>query len=188
MIIATRDRPEFVATFWGAIKAGLVPVPVAPMLSASRSALHPHRQRGARARVRRDLGDRGDRRAVEGTSVVCLLAEPDGRSRGRRIWAEVCGRPATLEPAPTTEDDIALWLYTSGTTGLPEGRDAPPPPPQGGARLRLARQVLGMEADDVVLSVSRMFFAYGLGNSVYLPAAVGASVVVSETPGASPRW
>jgi benzoate-CoA ligase len=39
-----------------------------------------------------------------------------------------------------------------------------------------------MEADDVVLSVSRMFFAYGLGNSVYLPASVGASVVVSETP------
>jgi acyl-coenzyme A synthetase/AMP-(fatty) acid ligase len=46
----------------------------------------------------------------------------------------------------------------------------------------LAKQVLGMGADDVVLSVSRVFFAYGLGNSVYLPAAVGASVVLSEAP------
>ena len=89
--------------------------------------------------------------------------------------------PARLEPAPTRGDDIALWLYTSGTTGLPKAvmhrhRHLP------AATRGLARQVLGMQPEDVVLSASRMFFAYGLGNSVYLPPAFGASVVVSSSP------
>jgi acyl-coenzyme A synthetase/AMP-(fatty) acid ligase len=100
---------------------------------------------------------------------------------GTTPWSQVCGTSATLEPAATTEGDIALWLYTSGTTGLPKAamhrHRHLKVSPDG-----LAKQVLGMESDDVVLSVSRMFFAYGLGNSVHLPASVGASVVMSETP------
>jgi benzoate-CoA ligase family protein len=179
VLIATRDRPEFVATFWGAMKAGLVPIPVAPMLSAS--DLHfILTDSEARALVCDVSSSSAARKAVEGTGVVCLLAEDEPQD-GTRPWTEVCGRPEALSPAPTSEDDIALWLYTSGTTGLPKAAM------HRHRHLRaatgaLARQVLAMEADDVVLSVSRMFFAYGLGNSVYLPASVGASVVVSETP------
>jgi benzoate-CoA ligase len=179
VLIATRDRPEFVATFWGAMKAGLVPIPVAPMLSAS--DLHfILTDSEARALVCDGSSSSPARKAVEGTGVVCLLAE-DESVEGTRRWAEVCGSSQALSPAPTSEDDIALWLYTSGTTGLPKAAM------HRHRHLRaatgaLARQVLAMEADDVVMSVSRMFFAYGLGNSVYLPASVGASVVVSETP------
>jgi benzoate-CoA ligase family protein len=179
VIIATRDRPEFVATFWGAVKAGLVPVPVAPMFSAS--DLHfILTDSEARALVCDSSSANAARRAVEGTSVLCLLAEEEPME-DTTSWSQACGSPASLDAAPTTEDDIALWLYTSGTTGLPKAamhrhrhlKAAPD---------ALARQVLAMEAGDAVLSVSRMFFAYGLGNSVYLPASVGASVVVSETP------
>jgi benzoate-CoA ligase len=179
VLIATRDRAEFVATFWGAMKAGLVPIPVAPMLSAS--DLHfILTDSEARALVCDGSSSSAARKAVEGTAVECLLAE-DEPLDGTRPWSEVCGRPEALGPAPTSEDDIALWLYTSGTTGLPKAAM------HRHRHLRaatgaLARQVLALEADDVVLSVSRMFFAYGLGNSVYLPASVGASVVVSETP------
>jgi benzoate-CoA ligase family protein len=179
VLIATRDRPEFVATFWGAIKAGLVAVPLAPMFSTS-DLNFILTDSEARALVCDATSVAAASQAVEGTSVVCLVAE-DQPVEGTRAWSEVCAGPATLEPAATVEDDIALWLYTSGTTGLPKAamhrhrhlKAAP------GA---LAKQVLAMEADDVVLSVSRMFFAYGLGNSVYLPAAVGASVVVNEAP------
>ena len=179
VLVATRDRPEFVATFWGAIKAGLVPVPVAPMFSAS--DLHfILSDSEARALVSDASSVVAGKAAVQETSAVCLFVG-DEDVEGTRPWAEVCGRPADLDAAATSEDDIALWLYTSGTTGLPKAamhrhrhlRDVP----RG-----LAEQVLRMEADDVIQSVSRMFFAYGLGNSVYLPAAVGASVVVSETP------
>lgn len=179
VIVATRDRPEFVATFWGAIKAGLVPVPVAPMLSAS-DVHFILTDSEARVIVCDASSVASARPAVEGTGATCLIAEEEVVD-GTTSWMAVCGRPASLAPADTSEDDIALWLYTSGTTGLPKAvmhrhrhlRDA-----QDG----LAHQVLGMESDDVVLSVSRMFFAYGLGNSVYLPAGVGASVIVSETP------
>ncbi len=179
VLIATRDRPEFVATFWGAIKAGLVPVPVAPMFLAS--DLHfIVSDSEARALICDASSVTAGRAAVQETSAVCVFVG-DEHVEGTTSWAEVCSRPARLEPAATSEDDIALWLYTSGTTGLPKAamhrhrhlRAAP-----GG----LAEQVLQMEADDVIQSVSRMFFAYGLGNSVYLPAAVGASVVVSDTP------
>jgi acyl-coenzyme A synthetase/AMP-(fatty) acid ligase len=94
-----------------------------------------------------------------------------------RSWDEVCRRPATLEPALTSADDVALWLYTSGTTGLPKAvmhrhRNL------GAAYGGLFSQVLGVTEEDVVLSMSKMHFAYGLGNSVYLPAAAGAATVV----------
>ena len=179
VIVSTRDRLEFVAAFWGAIKAGIVPVPVAPMLPAS--DLHfMLTDSEARALVCDASSVVAARSAAEGTSVACLLAE-EGRVDGTLAWSDVCGRPAALEAAATTEDDVVLWLYTSGTTGLPKAamhrhgslRAAP------GA---LAGQVLAMESGDVVLSISRMFFAYGLGNSVYLPAAVGASTVLNEGP------
>jgi acyl-coenzyme A synthetase/AMP-(fatty) acid ligase len=112
---------------------------------------------------------------------VCLMAD-DRRPDGTRSWSEVCGRPAELDAAPTTGDDIALWLYTSGTTGLPKAvmhrHRSLKATPDG-----FPYQILDMGADDVVLSVSRMFFAYGLGNSVYIPAAFGASVIIRENPG-----
>lgn len=179
VLLSTGDRPEFVITFWGAIKAGLVPIPVAPMFSAS--DLHfILMDSEARVLVCDASSITAARRAIEETSVECLSTE-DEPPDGVRSWSEVCGRPASLDAAATTEDQIVLWLYTSGTTGLPKAamhrhRHLKAVP---GA---LAEQVLGLMGDDVVLSVSRMFFAYGLGNSVYLPAAAGASVVVSEAP------
>jgi benzoate-CoA ligase len=180
IILSTRDRPEFVATFWGAIKAGIVPVPVAPMLSAS--DLHfILTDSEARVVVCDSSSVAAVLAAAKETSVNCLFAEDEPVVDTTR-WADVCASQSTLEPASTTEDDIALWLYTSGTTGLPKAamhrhrslRAAP---------AGLAQQVLSLASEDIVLSISRMFFAYGLGNSVYLPAAAGASVVVSESPG-----
>lgn len=179
VILATRDRPEFVVTFWGAMKAGLVPVPIAPVLSAS-DVNFILSDSEARAIVCDASSSPSVVAAAEGTQVTCLFAGGDP-VEGTTDWKEVCGSPSPLTAAVTTQEDIALWLYTSGTTGLPKAvmhrhrhlRSAPN---------ALSKQVLGMQAEDVVLSASRMFFAYGLGNSVYLPAAAGASVVLSETP------
>src|SRR5882672_10161737 len=179
VLIATQDRPEFVATFWGAIKAGLVPVPVAPMFSES--DLHFILSDSEALAIVCDASSvAASTAAVAGTSAVCLFVadEPhDGTTR----WSEVCGRPARLEVADTRENDIALWLYTSGTTGLPKAAMHPHRNLRSAAG-GLAQQVLHMEADDVIQSVSRMFFAYGLGNSVYSPAAAGASVVLNDGP------
>jgi len=115
------------------------------------------------------------------TAGVTGLVAAGPAERPLRPWAEVCGGNESLEAAPTTEDDIGLWLYTSGTTGLPKAvmhrhRHL------RAASHALAEQVVGLGQDDVVFSASKMYFAYGLGNSVYLPASVGAAVLVQHAP------
>ena len=183
IVIATSDRPEFVFTFWGAIKAGLVPVPVAQGLSVD-----DYRFMVTDSEAGAVVCDSATARAVvpsmEGMQAHVLLIN-DHTPPGVRSWAEVCGAPATLAPAPTTREDIALWLYTSGTTGRPKGvmhrqrhLEVTPGP--------YSEKIAGMGPEDVILSMSKMFFAYGLGNSVYLPAAAGACVVINGEPSVPP--
>jgi benzoate-CoA ligase family protein len=84
---------------------------------------------------------------------------------------------ASLVPAPTSRDDPAFWLYSSGSTGAPK------------AAVHLqhdmvvcsetfARHVLGIRPADKVFSAAKLFFAYGLGNAGYFPASVGAACVL----------
>jgi benzoate-CoA ligase family protein len=184
VVMALRDSPEFVITFWGSMKAGLVPVPVAQGLSASDIRfilIDSH----ARAIVC-DQSTAPEVVAAANGLPVRVLYVGDRRRDGMLPWGELCNRPTSVEFPQTHGDDAALWLYTSGTTGLPKAvvhrhrslKEAP----NG-----LCRQVIGMEEDDVVLSVSKMFFAYGLGNSVYLPASCGASVVINYGPAVPAR-
>jgi benzoate-CoA ligase len=178
VILAMRDRPEFVATFWGAMKAGLVPVPVPEGLSAPdlRFILTDSE---ARVIVCDPASARTVAEALQ-EGVVALMAGGPARDRAL-AWADVCGKPQPLEPAQTREDDLALWLYTSGTTGLPKAvmhRHSH----LGAAPHALAEQVVALTSEDVVLSASKMYFAYGLGNSVYLPASVGAAVLINSAP------
>jgi benzoate-CoA ligase family protein len=179
VILALNDSPELVVTFWGAMKAGLVPIPVAGGLSTA--DLHFIFMDSAARAVVCDAGSAGAVLPAASRAGIHALFAGDPVPEGARSWHEVCARPRSMEAAPTTEDDIALWLYTSGTTGLPKAamhrHSHLKAAPDG-----LARQVIGMNPDDLILSASRMFFAYGLGNSVYLPAAAGASVAINPGP------
>src|SRR5579871_5844141 len=82
-----------------------------------------------------------------------------------------------LAPEETTKDDVAFWLYSSGSTG----------PPKGCVHLQhdmvvtselYAKNILGMTENDRCFSVAKLFFAYGLGNAGYFPLAVGATSIL----------
>ncbi|MEV5502559.1 benzoate-CoA ligase family protein [Nonomuraea fuscirosea] len=113
-----------------------------------------------------------------GTSRTSESPEALGARGPGLSWAEVLasGRPAG--PAyESWRDSPALWLYTSGTTGAPKAAMHR----HGAIRdvyETYGRQVLGIRPDDRCLSVARLFFAYGIGNSMFFPLAAGATAVL----------
>jgi len=88
-------------------------------------------------------------------------------------------KPA-LEPARTFREDIVYWGYTSGSTGKPKAAVHSHKDFAAAAEL-VGVGIFGLTSDDVVFSASKLFFAFGLGNSLYFPARVGgASILVPE--------
>src|SRR5260370_34717803 len=84
--------------------------------------------------------------------------------------------------AKTSRDDICFWLYSSGSTGTPKGAVHLHSHLIRTAEL-YALPVLGITADDVVFSAAKLFFAYGLGNALTFPLAVGATaILMAERP------
>lgn len=170
VVLAMNDRAEAVVAFWGALWAGLVAVPLAPALAAPE--------------MRRVLVDcqaslvvadpptaRVVASAAEGLSCALVVAEGP-------FWQ---ASAAACEPVAVAEDSLALLLYTSGTTGHMKGV-AHSHGNLLAAAAGLGPQVLHLTPEDRLFSAPRMFFAYGLGNSVYIPAAAGASAVLHPGP------
>src|SRR5262249_45127109 len=79
--------------------------------------------------------------------------------------------------AATLADEVAFWLYTSGSTGDPKAVKHVHASPMATARL-FGQGVLGLRAEDVVFSAAKLFFAYGLGNTMTFPLSVGAQAVL----------
>ena len=87
------------------------------------------------------------------------------------------GMPTDLDCADTDAGDMAFWMYSSGTTGRPKGivhlhHD------MAYTQHSYGRHVLGVRADDVCLSIPKIYFAYGFGNSLTFPFSVGGTTVL----------
>ncbi len=177
VLLGLPDSPEFAFGFFGAIKVGAVPIPINPWMKAEDYEYL--------------LEDSGAPLMIVHESVlpevekiwdrpphlknVLVVGTPKGRGLS---YESVVGQASTeLTAEPTNRDDIAMWLYTSGSTGLPKGavhrhRDMIT------ITDLFVKPVLGMNENDICFSASKLFFAYGLGNSLYFPFRYGASTVL----------
>jgi benzoate-CoA ligase family protein len=180
VVLALPDRPEFAEVFWGAMKIGAVLVPVSDALPAPDLALVLEDSRAraviaSESTVAEILKVRARCPALQAVVVV------GGRRRGALEYERLLERASPeLAPADTSRDDVALWLYTSGSTGRPKAALHLHHDLVHAAEL-VGRGAFGIGPADLILSVSKLHFAFGLGNSLYFPALVGAaSVLVPE--------
>src|SRR6185369_304554 len=95
-----------------------------------------------------------------------------------KLADELARESDTFATVPTHAEEPAFWLYSSGSTGMPKGVRHLHASPQATADT-FATQVLGIRESDVCLSAAKLFFAYGLGNALTFPMAVGASTVLN---------
>src|SRR6059036_3965329 len=178
VLLLLPDCPEFVYAFWGALKIGAVAVPTNTLLKPRDFEYILNDSRAAVVIAGEDLAP-----AIEAVRphlrFLRQLVVAGRPGPGQVGLAElVTAESDELDPADTTKDDVAFWLYTSGTTGTPK------------AAVHLhhdmvvcceafGRHVLEIAPEDRTFSVARLFFAYGLGNALYFPFHVGASTVLS---------
>jgi benzoate-CoA ligase len=178
IMLTLLDTIDFPAVFLGAIKAGIVPIAVNTLLT---TADYDFMLRDSRARalvVSEALYDRfapilAKQPALK--QVVVAGAQPvDGRPF---LGALLAAAPPRAKAAETCADDVCFWLYSSGSTGTPKGVVHLHSHLILTAEL-FAKPILGIAESDVVFSASKLFFAYGLGNSLTFPLAVGATAVL----------
>ncbi|HJX04072.1 MAG TPA: benzoate-CoA ligase family protein [Dehalococcoidia bacterium] len=178
VMIVMYDSPEALASFYGAIKIGAVPIPINYMYTSDDYRLLLNNSRATTLIIDQDFVETAETWRekfiyLENTIVV------GKKTRSYHIsFHDIVDRASDeLDVAYTTIDDAAFWNYTSGSTGVPK------------AAVHLqhdvfhcvdnyAKGILNINEKDILFSASKMFFAYGLGNSVFYPFALNASVVL----------
>jgi len=186
IMLAHLDSIDFPSVFLGAIKAGIVPIAGNTLLTTDDYAFMLNDSR-ARALVVSEallptfaplLEQRADKLPFLRHVIV------SGRdAHGHPSLAALMAKASPVcAPAPTTSDDACFWLYSSGSTGMPKGTVHMHSHLIQTAEL-YARPVLGIREDDLVFSAAKLFFAYGLGNSLTFPMSVGATaILMAERP------
>ena len=177
ILICLLDTIDWPTAFLGAIKAGVVAVPVNTLLTEDDYRFMLADSRAKLLVVSAALFSKFAKLIDACPDLEHVIVSGDDAHGHRRfddLIAAAANQPYT---APTLRDDICFWLYTSGSTGKPKGAV------HVHADLKLTDDlyggpILGLETGDVVYSVAKLFFAYGLGNALTFPMSAGATTVL----------
>ncbi len=182
VLMCVHDTIDFPTVFLGAIKAGIVPIAVNTLLT---SADYEYMLNDSRARA---LVISAPLAATFAAAIanakhlkhVIVAGGAAGPHLSLSALLDRSRRPFAV--TPTKPDDACFWLYSSGSTGAPKGTVHVHSSLIQTAEL-YARPVIGINDNDVVFSAAKLFFAYGLGNGLTFPLAVGATaVLMAERP------
>ncbi len=176
------DTPAYPAAFFGAVRSGFVPLLINTLTPPDLLQFYLSDAGAAVAVAEAEFASRFNTEACKDTPLRTLIvvngdagehAVPSSFAAAQ--WLQ--GFPTDLPEADTTRDEMAFWMYSSGSTGRPKGivhlqHD------MAYSEQAFARNVLKLAPDDICFSVPKIFFAYGFGNAITFPFAVGAATLL----------
>ncbi|MDO9413458.1 MAG: benzoate-CoA ligase family protein [Pseudolabrys sp.] len=178
VLIALTDTIDWPTAFLGCLKAGIIAVPVNTLLTEDDYRFMLADSRAKALVVSEGLFPKFEKLIGESPELDHVIVSGDV-PHGYRLFEDLVGanEPGD-ETAATVADDMAFWLYTSGSTGKPKGAV------HCHASLKITADlygtpIVGLKDTDVVHSVAKLFFAYGLGNAMTFPLSVGATTVLN---------
>jgi len=178
ILLALFDTIDWPTAFLGAIKAGVVPIPVNTLMNEDDYRFMLADSRAKALVVSEALLPKFANLIGSSADLMHVVVSGEKGGEHRRLEDLLASAEREAYTAPTIRDDMCFWLYTSGSTGRPKGAV------HVHANLRLTADlygagVLGLDESDVCYSVAKLFFAYGLGNALTFPMAVGATTILS---------
>jgi acetyl-CoA synthetase len=176
------DTPAYPAAFFGAVRAGLVPLLINTMTPSDLLQFYLSDSGAGVAVTEAEFCARFDAIACRDTPLHTLIVV-NGAAGDHAVPNAVVAGPwltdfsADLAEADTHRNEMAFWMYSSGSTGRPKGivhlqHD------MAYSEAAFARHVLKLKPDDICFSVPKMFFAYGFGNSITFPFSAGAATLL----------
>ena len=176
VLLCLHDSIDFPVAFLGAIRAGIIPVPVNTLLKGEDYKYMFDYSRSTLAIVSAPLA------ATFAPFVPADRLLVSGGDGANSLAAATDAASPVTEYADTLADEACFWLFSSGSTGMPKGTVH-----IHASMIRTAeyyaRPILDISESDVVFSAAKLFFAYGLGNGLSFPMSVGATaVLMAERP------
>ncbi|MFT5448140.1 MAG: 4-hydroxybenzoate-CoA ligase [Gammaproteobacteria bacterium] len=183
--LLAHDTVDWPVMFLGAIRAGVVPIALNTLLPTAQYAYMLCDSRAQALFVSAALLPSVEplfNTLADLHNVFVLDSQSNSQGSSEEnehidFASALAAQPSDFDTVATCRDEVAFWLYSSGSTGAPKGTQHVHSSMMDTALL-YGRDVLGLREDDVVLSAAKLFFAYGLGNALSFPMAVGATTIL----------